>query len=330
LISPYSSSCSVSLEMSLPLGLLVAAIWCSLLCLPVKCADPSLNVPACSSQFNYGWSSNSKGQTPCQVAGYLGSVCSDDNSFSIGPINGQQDYGLSLQQQNNCSCSSVFYSALSACAACQGASYENWAQWTFNCTTVYTIFPNPIPSGTAVPNWAYQNISGNATFNATLAQLAGDLPESSAPPSPTSTTATETSTSAAATSSNANGNNKNKTDHAGVIAGSVVGGLAFLSVMAILVALFIRHRGRSRSNPRSSSSPVLPDDDHDQMAMATPTPFLIYPSSPPPKLYNPSDPSTFPSQNTLTTQFTGSTRPTSHYHSVIQSDTSIYNGIAEI
>ncbi|KAJ3758824.1 hypothetical protein EV360DRAFT_69993 [Lentinula raphanica] len=60
------------------LSVLLTAVWGSSLLWQVRCAEPSLNVPACSSQFNSQWSVNTKGQSPCQVAGYLGSVCFDN------------------------------------------------------------------------------------------------------------------------------------------------------------------------------------------------------------------------------------------------------------
>lgn len=315
---------------SVPLSLgLLAAIWSLSLCSPVYCAAPSLNVPACSSQFNYQWSFNSVGQSPCQVAGYLGSVCSG-GSFqipSLGSTTEADEYDLSLSLQNNCTCSSVYYNALSACAGCQGADWLTWGEWKTNCSTVYLVYPNPIPSGTAVPNWAFQSLSDATSFNATEAQRAGDLPESTAPASPTSSLSSPTagsSTSAAATSSSSSSNNGKSKSNAGAIAGGVVGGLVFVGAVAILAFLLVRSRRRRREIHRPSSPGLLDDN-------VIPRPFLINrPSSPPPRFYNPSDPSTFPSsQNTLPAQSTGSSQPVrnSHYHSVSDSR---YAGMAEI
>ncbi|KIK71578.1 hypothetical protein GYMLUDRAFT_235887 [Collybiopsis luxurians FD-317 M1] len=138
------------------------------------------------------------------------------------------------------------------------------------------FFPQPIPTGTAVPHWAYQNYlnSSSSTFNVTLAQQLSDNPESSAPSGPTSTS----------NSANAKGRSEG-----GAIAGGVVGGIAFLVISAILVFLFLRHRRR-----KAAASRDRPSID-DVTAFTAPTSHPTDPPSPPPmRLYNPSDPSTFP------------------------------------
>ncbi|KIK71605.1 hypothetical protein GYMLUDRAFT_33783 [Collybiopsis luxurians FD-317 M1] len=289
---------------------------------PVRC-DPNLNVPACSSQFNYGWSVNSKNQSPCQVAGYLASVCTSDNSWTIPSIVPSQFYELPQSQAVNCTCSSVYYSTLSACAACQGGIVQPWGTWATNCTpSVFDgFYPYPIPPGTAVPHWAYQLYTNNDTFNATVAQLLGDSPESSSTSGPTNTQSSPSS----ATGSSSSSDGKGKSE-AGAIAGGVVGGLAFLVIVAIIILLYLRQKRRKAAAKRDR--PSIDDDT----ALTTPTPFLINPRSPSPpmRVYNPSDPSTYPATpSTYRTQSPETlASPTSHYRSL--SDATNYTGVAEV
>ncbi|KAJ3855335.1 hypothetical protein EV368DRAFT_62535 [Lentinula lateritia] len=84
---------------------LFTTVW-STLWRHVRCEDPSLNVPACSSQYDYQWSVNSKGQSPCQVSGYLGSVCFG-GEFSIPAVTPGEHYSLSSELQDNCTCSTI-------------------------------------------------------------------------------------------------------------------------------------------------------------------------------------------------------------------------------
>ncbi|KAJ3825743.1 hypothetical protein F5880DRAFT_1550189 [Lentinula raphanica] len=255
------------------LSVLLTAVWGSSLLWQVRCAEPSLNVPACSSQFNSQWSVNTKGQSPCQVAGYLGSVCFDNTFIIPALIPGSQFYSLSSAVQSDCTCSTVYYSVLSACASCQGATFISWAEWSTNCSTVFLdIYPEAIPSGTVVPHWAYQDISGSASFNVTLAQLAGDLPESSAAAS-SSTTATLTTSSPTSqpsipiVSPTASSHDTNALSP-GAIAGCVVGALAGVCII-IFVIIF---RPGCRRKKAVAGAGVTTDVD---MSLAVPTPFTL-------------------------------------------------------
>ncbi|KAF9058346.1 hypothetical protein BDP27DRAFT_595783 [Rhodocollybia butyracea] len=140
-------------------------------------SGPTVNAPNCTIS-SFQWSFNSLGQSPCQVAGYLGS-CSN-GTYYIPDILTPQKYNNALGPLNNCTCSSVFYSALSACASCQGTGYSTWPEWHSICAIVFvTDYPNAVPPDTAIPLWAFQEYSADpkATFNITLAQAQGDLPE---------------------------------------------------------------------------------------------------------------------------------------------------------
>jgi len=293
--------------MSFPFRLILALATSSLW-LPVRAA--TINVPACNMPGFPLASVNSLNQSPCQVAGYLGAVC-NNGSFGIDPIVAGFSYSNTLA--NNCTCSTVYYSVISACAACQGAGSLTWSEYSSNCSTVYTTnYPNPVPPQTAIPHWAFQSYNApGATFNVNVSLAQGDSPESVAPSSTSSTSGFGASNTPAPTSSSGG------KSEAGAIAGGVVGGLAFISLLAVGVVFYRRRRQDNRS-----SEPILDGAD---MQMATPTPFVLPSSSstPPLKLYNPSDPSTFPqshlSQNTSSV----------HYRSLSDS-TAGYSGNAEV
>lgn len=132
----------------------------------------------CQSQYN--WMSNSKNQSPCLVAAYVESVCFG-NQFSVGSLDPGQEYSCpSGNNTNACTCNTVTYSLISACATCQSGTYVDWPAWVLNCSTTYVGYPKSIPSGTAIPQWAYQDVAPSGNFNVTLAKAVGDSPESTA------------------------------------------------------------------------------------------------------------------------------------------------------
>ncbi|KAK0210849.1 hypothetical protein DFS33DRAFT_330903 [Desarmillaria ectypa] len=66
---------------------------------------------------SYNWTQNDCEQTPCEVAAYLISQCTDE-PFTLNPLPANTHYlgPTSLQDANECECSSVVYSLVSACA----------------------------------------------------------------------------------------------------------------------------------------------------------------------------------------------------------------------
>ncbi|KAF9068755.1 hypothetical protein BDP27DRAFT_768715 [Rhodocollybia butyracea] len=158
--------------MSLPLGFILA-LATSLFWSPVQGIAP-INVPACTFQLPSPLNANSLGQSPCQVAGYLGAVCTSAGVFTISPVDAALEYFLPATNADSCTCSNVYYSLLSACAACQGAVHRIWSAYSSNCSTVYTGYPNPVPPETAIPHWAFQSyVEPGATFNIDLAVAQG-------------------------------------------------------------------------------------------------------------------------------------------------------------
>ncbi|KDQ54604.1 hypothetical protein JAAARDRAFT_399493 [Jaapia argillacea MUCL 33604] len=122
---------------------------------------------------------NSLGQSPCDDAAALWGVCTGDATPWPPLPNGSQ-YSPpqpDLGEVNPCTCSSVVYVLASACGWCQNQNFTTWATWTTNCTTAQQTkgFPSLIPSGIAIPHWAYMDVSGfGGNFDPTIAlQLGG-------------------------------------------------------------------------------------------------------------------------------------------------------------
>ncbi|KAJ3798687.1 hypothetical protein GGU11DRAFT_744103 [Lentinula aff. detonsa] len=337
---------------------LFTAVWSTSLLWQVRCDDPTLNVPACSSQFDYQWSVNSKGQSPCQVAGYLGSVCSGgvltdedgcSSSESVRHTCRHTWVTVCPERLRELSRGGLFNASrsLSIILLARGTDLHHstrWAEWSTNCSTVFLgLYPNAIPSGTAIPHWAYQAITGSASFNATIAQQAGgkshylsslftpsnnelisflDLPESSAAAASTaSSTPTPASKPSTTVSITASSDDTTHKINAGAIAGGVVGGLAFLC-MIILVIIFVRPCSRRKKGDVQTGTAPLSNDD---MSLVMPIPFTLHhPTSTPLKPNDTSDPNIHPSAESIT----NSRHMREHYLS--WSGTSRYSGLAEI
>ncbi|KAK0197016.1 hypothetical protein F5146DRAFT_24613 [Armillaria mellea] len=239
----------------------------------------------CNASINSTWSFNSLNQSPCIVAAYLGGVCNSGN-FTVTPLSSGQEYsGPTLEQANACRCSSVFYSLVSACALCQGNAWERWSLFNRNCTDGLNVpvgkFNEDIPGQTAVPHWTYQNVSVTDIFDEQQAKSDSDAPESTAQPAPTSTpTSTVPSTSPSVVSP--------KHTNVGAIVGGVIGGVALITLLG-LTAYLIRRRFKSSQE----SEPILAADME-----ARPHNFAaLLAGQAAPKLYDPSDPSTFPTSS---------------------------------
>ncbi|KAJ3725784.1 hypothetical protein C8R42DRAFT_417553 [Lentinula raphanica] len=260
----------------------------------------ALDIASCNASSSFDWSYNSLNQDPCTVATDLGAVC-NNGQYTIPAINSTEFYsGPTSATQNECRCSSVFYSLLMACAQCQDASIISWSSYAQNCSTVYVgVFPDTIPSGTAVPHWATLT---SAEFNATAAEEAGDSPELTGATQTTSSStpsSAATSTSSSSTSSAAAGSSSSKSN-AGAIAGGVVGGVVGLALIAAILFWYLRKRSRARSTavPPTSGNVGRDFSLSPDMTGTTRAPTIIPFQQ---KLYDPSDPSTFPTNITSPT-----------------------------
>jgi len=272
----------------------------------------------CNASAGFDWAKNSLGQDPCTVASYMGGVCSS-GVLTIPALEPTQSYtGPPLAQAGNtCLCSTVYYSLLSACAACQERSFSPWSTYDRNCTSVYVgVFLGNIPSGTRVPHWAYDDVRILDTFDAKSAQTEINAPESSGTAVPTQGGNTSPTVAAPASS-------KSK---AGAIAGGVIGGLVAV-VLAIGAAIVIIRRRRNRTPP---SGLVNLNPDGGSPTFHGPSP--VYPA---PKLYDPSDPSTFPPASPGTSMFTSYTDPQPFASTIYSQEPSLHPnrahpGVAEV
>ncbi|KAF8437957.1 hypothetical protein L210DRAFT_3545064 [Boletus edulis BED1] len=219
----------------------------------------------------YGWMDNSKGQSPCLVAAYLMSVC-DGSGFVVQSIPPTDYYsGTYASGQRACACSTVTYSAFSACAICQNAMEINWSQWSVNCSSTYLgSYAPSISSGTAVPQWMFQDVTITNMFNATHAQFIGAGTSASLTAEPTaaptqispqgstqSSTQSSTQTSiqtSTQTSTSAPSGGGSKT---GAIVGGVVGGVVGLLAIVGLAAFFLVKRP---SQPQAPMAQHIPSD----------------------------------------------------------------------
>jgi len=251
----------------------------SLLTLSANLQDISAQSDASCLPF-YNWTVNSHQQTSCDVASSLLAVCYGA-PFPVEALPESSHYlGPSLQDANICQCSTVTYSLMSACGACQGMSYLSWSVWSANCPTVYlSAFPEAIPVGVAVPGWAYLNVTVDDNFDQTLAKQDANLTESTAIPSPTSSavktivaktssstlakSTQATSTPSAVSPSASSGDSSSPAlslKQSNALGGGVVGGLAGLLVISGLLFWYIHRRRRLTRNGQHLPSPSLTTD----------------------------------------------------------------------
>jgi len=223
------------------------------------------------------WTFNTLGQSPCEVASYLGGTCFN-GVYNVPPLNENQTLysGPAAGSASDCECNTVRYSILSACAACQSQDFLPWPIFSGNCTRVFVgDFPKQIPSYTRIPHYAFLSLGTDNRFNLTAAQAVANLPE----------TAAATPTTGPSPPSSAS--NSSKAVIGAIVAG-VIGGLACLGLIALLVVWLHRRHKRSKMEPPDSSNGSLMTEEQ-----ASP-PVTALP------IYDPSDPSTFPSPSPFT------------------------------
>jgi len=255
----------------------------------------------------FAWMNNSRIQNPCLVSAYLQGVCTG-GAFTVNPLPLDTHYtGPTLDNVNDCQCSTVTYSVVSACGVCQNRSIVAWSLWKDNCTghgPFILSYPESIPSGTAVPAWAYLDVTTSDFFNPAIAESDDTAPESSDRASTSTSTVTSSGSSLATTTllapsqtSPVSGNIATHTQsNVGAIAGGVVGGVVVLGIIAGLVAFFLM-----RKPPvKTAASPAYGYGD---AALNSPPPPMsqqqsLYGNPPhsenPGRIYDPGDPSTYP------------------------------------
>ncbi|KAF8904914.1 hypothetical protein CPB85DRAFT_1437557 [Mucidula mucida] len=241
---------------------------------------------------------NSENQSPCQIGEALGNVCTSDGSFNIQYLPAGYYYsGIGATFATTCVCNTVYYSLLNVCAACQGGGVAAWDSWSANCTTAYSTFPDTIPQDTSVPHYAYLPLLSNGTFDFASAQTDSG-PEATHAGSTThaSATGSNSASGSAASSTSSAASGGGSSSNTGAIVGGVVGGIAGLAIIAGLIFFFWRRKQRRTTAPQNfngggpESSFLAPN--------ATGTTYT--PTTSPnggfaDKIYDPNDPSTFPS-----------------------------------
>lgn len=234
----------------------------------------------CLSGFN--WSFNSLNQSPCDVAAALAGVCVGTD-FTLAPLAPGFVYlGPPPENANSCRCSSVYYSLLSACAVCQDRDFIKWSVYKANCSVVFDqVYSQPIPPNIRVPHYAYLDVETADTFNITLAETAGGTESTSVP------SATGPLASGSGASATSPANSGKKKSNAGAIAGGVVGGVVAIALIATLIFWLLRRNQRG-SLPSPGYGPVMTSQNPLSGASSS------YAATPAPKVYDPNDPSTYP------------------------------------
>ncbi|KAF8502632.1 hypothetical protein F5888DRAFT_1665760 [Russula emetica] len=217
------------------------------------------SAPNCSTDFgtSWDWSYNSLGQNPCMVASYMITECV---GVWIGPVESGYTGPDALDGSNKlCLCSTVTYSLLSACGDCQGqgATLISWSQYAYNCTTTSMppgSFPDPIPAGTRLPQWALLDVTSENHWNVSKSQAVGDTPElgpGTIPSGPSGPASTGPTNANSATPMPISGQSSNTgAIIAGGVAGGVAGGLAAISIVVAALLFYLRRR-----NPPAPSAP---------------------------------------------------------------------------
>ncbi|KAF8339229.1 hypothetical protein F5887DRAFT_475437 [Amanita rubescens] len=140
-----------------------------------------------------------------------------------------------------CFYNTVWYSLLSACALCQDGNWLTWPDYSLTCNKTYLMeYPDPIPSNTSIPTWAYLNVTAtNGNFDPAAASSLAVAIGSNSSASLTSTSISSTSTSSSISTSHPTLD----TSKVGAIAGGTIGG--FVIALLVLTLLFYRHKRRN-------------------------------------------------------------------------------------
>jgi hypothetical protein len=213
-------------------------------------------------------------------------------AFTVPVLPPDQSYSgpSGADKGNTCKCNTVVYNLISACDACQGEPWTPYSQWSYNCTSVATpgTFPNVVPAGTRVPKWAYIDTSIGNNWNISTAQAAGDSPEVTGTASivPILTASQSTLTVSTTGSGSSPTSTSHSSSNAGAIAGGIVGAFIVAALIAGTVAWFVIRRRRARSAP---STTYMSGQLGVETGQQAPYPLTQ-------RLYDPSDPTTYPSK----------------------------------
>ncbi|KAI9447113.1 hypothetical protein BJY52DRAFT_1228459 [Lactarius psammicola] len=130
-----------------------------------------ISAPICTDlTSSWGWftidaqSFNSLDQNPCKVLAYMMSTC-----YGGGPSR------LEVREADSCWCNTVTFSLASACGECQGGQSLFLSTYYENCTRILepSTFPNRVPAGTRVPQWALVDVTLLGYWSVSTALLVG-------------------------------------------------------------------------------------------------------------------------------------------------------------
>jgi len=120
---------------------------------------------------------NSLQQDPCEIVRKLGGTCTA-GYYDVPPLPPGGNYSLGSLNPNQCTCNTVYYSLLAACSVCQGGKFISFSNSASNCGNIGTYlqrYPGIIPNDTAVPHYAYLDLSTDDLFDLARARAAGEL-----------------------------------------------------------------------------------------------------------------------------------------------------------
>ncbi|TFK83356.1 hypothetical protein K466DRAFT_655276 [Polyporus arcularius HHB13444] len=261
----------------------------------------------------WSWMINDHEQDPCLLVAYLQIPCTNQppSHQSLPPLKLGEAY-TGPSEQNDCLCNTVAYSLIEACQLCQWNMTElvqPWSGYSQNCS-VKTNGSFPFSFAIPIPQWAYLDVYDTDHFNVTAAQQVAEglAFENSSSSSTSSTTATATASSSFSSSASTAAPTRDaaetdvassgKSSNIGAIVGGVVGGaLGILSLGTIVFYFAHRRRTLQRQTQSETSnrpfSTVFDESQHSLKPMSM--------VSPPSMIYDPNDPRTFPSFQTLST-----------------------------
>ncbi|KAH9052234.1 hypothetical protein EDB87DRAFT_566831 [Lactarius vividus] len=294
-------------------------------------AAAQINAPDCSSSWD--WTSNTLGQSVCMVTAYMLATC-NSSVFTVNPLTSEEAYGYMLDESDfeRCECNVIAYNLLSACEACQRAKGSTWEWYSGNCPVGIDPlpFPNPVPSGTSLPQWAL--VDSTRTNNWNIAEAyriyqdgvpdlepgssvrakdpggvsptsstslseasttSGTSPSGVSPTSSTSPSGVSPTSSTSSSGGSFPPSSSGSGPNTAAIAGGVVGGVVALAAIGALLFHILRKRQRSQAQSTEVGGGMSPmSQEHSPVSKTRVAPM---------NFYDPNDPRTFPEYQGVST-----------------------------
>jgi len=149
-----------------------------------------------------------------------------------------------------------------------------------------TQYAFDIPQKATVPRWAYLDYTKEDKFNPTFAESVGRNPEATPPATSSATSPPPTATDPSNEDGDQQEGKGGSTRNVGAIAGGVVGGLVGFAIITALFIFFLRKRRQRMRQAHIIDLDLATGAQWDTTATQN--------AYNPQRLYDPSDPSTFP------------------------------------